>query len=108
AAAEDMLRDAVLQLVGVAGDVDIVEAQDSEEVANAAHIAVDEVRLDGVPKLWAEEADEGFWRVEGAFDGRRPDVDLDLNGVSVDGIGQLVRRCVRAVGCGAAAGVKGF
>ena len=70
-AAEKVLRDAVLQLVGVAVDVDVVEAQDAEEVADAAHVAVDEVRLDGVAKLWAEEAHERFWRVEGALDGRR-------------------------------------
>ncbi len=44
----EVLGDAVLELVGVAGEVDVVEAQDAEEVVDAVDVAVGDVGLDGV------------------------------------------------------------
>ena len=74
---EEPLGDAVLQLVGVAGDVDLVEAEHVGEVADAVGEAVGNLGLDGVLDVVAQEfADQAG--VEGSLQHGRSHIELEL------------------------------
>jgi len=51
---EDALRQGVIELVGVAGEIDVVEAENAEEVIDALDVPVGDFRLDGVAGFAAE------------------------------------------------------
>ena len=98
-----MLSYAVLQLVGIAHQVGVVKAQHAQEVAHALHVVIDQLRLDGVPHLAAQQPAQLLRHREGAFDHRRPYVDLDIDVSAVQSLLQLdghrsvaVRRLPRA------------
>ena len=88
-AEEDVLRDAVLELVAVGGEVDVVEAEDGEEVVDAVDVAVGDLGLDGVADLGAEEMLQGLGDLEGALDDGRTDDEVDVDVGAVDGVGGL-------------------
>ena len=71
-----MLGYAVLELVGVAGQVDVVEAQNTEEVVDAADVAIGDVGLNGVADLIAEEPVPALRNGESALDDGRADIDV--------------------------------
>ena len=94
----EVLGDAVLELVGVGCEVDVVEAQDGEEVVDAVDVAVGDLGLDGVADLGAEEVLEACGDLEGALDDGRTDDDVDIDVGAVDWVGRArwaAGRCCR-------------
>ncbi len=95
-----MLCDAVLELVGVAGQVDVVETKDAEEVVDAVSVAIGDLGFDGVANLIAEDAAPALGDKERALEGRRAYVDDQVK------VG-AVQALVALDGCGVVA-VGGF
>ena len=95
---EETLGHRVVELVGIAGEIDVVEAKDAEEVADARDVPVGDFRLECMTDFFAEKPLPVFSNFKGPLEDWRADINGDFGIGAIYRIGDFDWRCVGGEG----------